>query len=257
MPLFFCVSGYLVNVERLKELNTISFLEKYIYRLIIPWLIAVVFYNILLFIKKEPLSLTYYHLWYIPTFILCMYACMCWIRSKLNINDYSLIIISVLIYLCFSLFNVNFSLFLPSYLIFLSLGIFLNHHRHLLSRKTNTILIVSLVIFFIYRIILFYSPNKILLTVSFFAFNIIFCICIMQNLNSFFSNKILSWIGKNSLSIYLWHIFPILLVRFFVDNTFLYYIIIFPVIILFLISIYYLNKNVLIRKYIFGLSNSK
>ncbi|PZU84830.1 MAG: hypothetical protein DI529_10740 [Chryseobacterium sp.] len=75
MPIFLLVSGYLINIERLRRTSFSELIKKYILRLIIPWFIAILVYSIIeyrysilqksIFILYHP----YYHLWYIPAFL--------------------------------------------------------------------------------------------------------------------------------------------------------------------------------------------
>lgn len=87
MPVFFAVSGYLVNVDSLKYSNLKEFLLKYGYRVIIPWLVAVQVYFILncalgfgsVSVKGYLSQYIYpfYHLWYVIGYVFCI-CCLRW-----------------------------------------------------------------------------------------------------------------------------------------------------------------------------------
>ena len=47
MPLFIGISGFLLNIRKMIELSFIKLLQKYWRRMILPWIIAVLFFSLL------------------------------------------------------------------------------------------------------------------------------------------------------------------------------------------------------------------
>lgn len=78
MPLFLVVSGYLLNTARLRERRLRGLWKTYAPRVLLPWTIAYVVFNILSFSTELPehgwdwwLAVLYpwYHLWFVPAFL--------------------------------------------------------------------------------------------------------------------------------------------------------------------------------------------
>ncbi len=94
MPLFMAVSGFLIKQDRLRQLSLKGLFHKYFYRLIIPWSVAFVFYNSIVYGAElfklsvgewvEKLSYPYYHLWFIPALLFMIF--ILWIVEKLKIK---------------------------------------------------------------------------------------------------------------------------------------------------------------------------
>ncbi len=105
-------------------------------------------------------------------------------------------------------------------------------------------------------IYLFYNPNKIFSEVIYFVLNISLLLSVFKliltknNLRSVF----LEWLGINSLGIYLWHVIPILLVKFIygTDDLIFFYLLTFVLEILFIFSYKLLLKVDFVKRYIFG-----
>ena len=105
MPLFMAVSGFLIKQERLRKLSFGALIKKYLYRLIIPWLVAFVFYNGIVYRSRilsfgmpelvERVIYAYYHLWFIPA-LLVMIICL-WLIEKYRINPTVVLISSLII----------------------------------------------------------------------------------------------------------------------------------------------------------------
>lgn len=105
MPLFMAISGFLIKQERLRKLSFGGLIKKYLYRLIIPWLVAFVFYNYIVYGSQlryfdfaelvEKVIYPYYHLWFIPA-LLVMIVCL-WAIEKLRINPGVVIITSLVV----------------------------------------------------------------------------------------------------------------------------------------------------------------
>ncbi len=104
MPLFMAVSGFLIKQERLRKLSFGALIKKYLYRLIIPWSVAFVFYNGIVYREQifafgmmelvEKIIYPYYHLWFIPA-LLVMICCL-WLIEKYRINPTVVLIIALI-----------------------------------------------------------------------------------------------------------------------------------------------------------------
>src|SRR5690606_24502090 len=75
MPLFIGISGFLFNADKLIKIGFVDLITKYRYRVILPWLIAVIFYFAMMSIYSGSINVVellkaftypFYHLWFIP-----------------------------------------------------------------------------------------------------------------------------------------------------------------------------------------------
>lgn len=234
IPLFLGVSGYLLK----KELFDISFLElgkKYFYRLVIPFLFIYLVYSL---IEQELFSLIYpwYHLWFIPAFLL--FVLYLFIIEKLNLKI-SLILLISFIFSVFWTGNYGYSnnMDVLYYLgdkrfyfdfIFLFFGYYIRNYfekRYIPWGLPLLVFSLSAIYLFIfhkaYMITFIYSLNWV-------GFNLAFIYITLRISRSFpliqvpYINKI----GQTSLPIYLWHILPLLFLRSIMDkygmNIYLY-----------------------------------
>lgn len=78
MPLFIGISGFLFNANKVVDFNFIALIKRYLYRIIIPWTLAIAVYFLLSSIESRSVTITgivkafafpYYHLWFIPGFL--------------------------------------------------------------------------------------------------------------------------------------------------------------------------------------------
>lgn len=105
MPLFMAISGFLIKQERIRQLSFGELIKKYLYRLIIPWLLAFVFYNCIVYGSQilsfgfpeliEKVIYPYYHLWFIPA-LLVMIICL-WFIEKYRVNPMVVLLTSLAI----------------------------------------------------------------------------------------------------------------------------------------------------------------
>ncbi|MDN5200189.1 acyltransferase [Fulvivirgaceae bacterium BMA10] len=96
MPLFLSISGFLIKQDRLRKLSFGDLVRKYLYRLIIPWIIAFLFYNTIVYFDDiinfrfdiiavlKAIVYPYYHLWFIPA-LLFMIFCL-WVIERNGIK---------------------------------------------------------------------------------------------------------------------------------------------------------------------------
>lgn len=107
MPVFFFISGYLLNVEKLQSNSLKVLLSKYWQRMLKSWLIAWCIYSIYVIVNDfSYLSILrqfyhpYYHLWFIPSlflYILLAHIVFCNIKSS-TLSVSLLLIISLIVF---------------------------------------------------------------------------------------------------------------------------------------------------------------
>ena len=283
MPLFIGIAGYLISTDKLIQLSNWALVKKYCFRVVIPWSIAIVFYLLLLNYNSLPeLSLKafagkiirsfispYYHLWFISSFIGWLFLTVVLLRFKIALK-YILIssfFISTFFYLLDShIISANFfglkmltkivlHTFKPYFFFYFILGMYLRKFPVIFNIYINAALVVILGIM---QLLLFYYPFLYLELIS----NIVFNLCLVQFLivlasdNKLPNNKLLEWIGVNSLAIYLWHLVPIIDVKRVLgfDNMGLFYAVCFSLEIILITSIYYVSKIKIVNKYFFGVN---
>ncbi|WP_449403069.1 acyltransferase family protein [Exiguobacterium artemiae] len=98
MPLFLAITGYLITFKSIKLWSFSNLFEKYFYRMLLPWILAFVFFYVIrnfkhiisgdLTFKNLMLSLLYpyYHLWYIPSVFIMVIFIWLLIRLKLSLK---------------------------------------------------------------------------------------------------------------------------------------------------------------------------
>lgn len=260
MPLFFCVSGYLFNYSKIKELSFSALIHKYLFRIIIPFVIALIVYNLILYLQDGYLAYIYYHLWFILSYLFCILVY--WSFFKLNGSFKFMIVLSISIYIITKLIS-KFDLFentyydilnlsiRPYYILFFTLGVILRKRELKDSFLNKAILLLSIVGY----LFLFSYPKSSFIPLCFLLLNISLAYFAISHLQNNYQNKFLTWVGINSMSMYLWHMLPVLLSKALANNDIEYYVLSFSFIVLFLYVLPKLNKVSFIRKYMFGLTN--
>lgn len=108
MPVFFFISGYLLDIEKMKQTPIKDIVKKYWHRMLKPWCVAWVVYTP--FAMRDNFSLSsllqnvynpYYHLWFVPSLFLCILIFMV-IQKKVNSSS-----IAYIGTFCLSLFFFN------------------------------------------------------------------------------------------------------------------------------------------------------
>jgi fucose 4-O-acetylase-like acetyltransferase len=237
IPLFLGLSGYLLK----KELFSISILDlakKYFYRLIIPFLLAYATYCL---IQSQLLDPSFYHLWFIPAFLL--FILYTFIAERLHINP----VLVILLAFTFSILwigNHGLSAVVDGFawmsdkryyydFVFFFFGYYL---RNTPKNFSYTWLFPS--ILFIptsfYILVLNHKVEINLLYSTMWTIFNLSLIYIALRLSRMFDSIIIPYvniIGKLSLPIYLWHIVPILILKSIVEkyglNTYLYLVLYF------------------------------
>jgi acyltransferase len=269
MPLFIALSGYLVNWGNLQKLSFGGLGKKYLYRVIIPWVFAVIVYGM---VSGVWTIKPYFHLWFIPAYL--SWIVISWFLLKSGLTIRKIFITSI--FLSAGCFFLRYDLplsdgglprlsggvadallatFRPDYYIFFALGGFLKNYKK--APAVGMALLLSLLLF-IGEILLFYYPNPYLSFILFFVFN--GCLtCLMVSLierRRSSGNSFLEWVGRNSLGIYLWHVLPILVAfRYVTEGPIVFYSLAIALEAAFFAFVFYTEKIAFVRKYFYGLES--
>lgn len=256
MPIFFVVSGWLFKYKKYSVYSALEMFEKYKYRVLIPWMIAAIIYNMInILLLNQEFQFIYYHLWFIPSYIFCILSV--WILSKARLSITFISLIAVVIFLVFTFVNCDLTLYnlvdnnlRPSYFLYFVLGIVIREKQI----KRSPIYLYLIFIFLISYILSYYAPLAIprLLMGLPLCFSI--SLYMFSHLDTTINLPVIKWVGINSMGIYLWHMLPIILSKYlFEDNLHLYYTSTILFMCVFFILYRYLNRISIFQKYFFGL----
>ncbi len=276
MPIFIAISGYLFNYTWLCNAGFLEILVKYKNRLIYPWLIAFVFYFIFHELQRSEKNLLddlvlemlfpFYHLWFIPGFL--SWVLMARVISIFHFTSRSIIPISVLLsflgYIIskniFPIWFIHQDSFLlkflsetirPYYFVFFVIGI---KYNEIISRVQNVKTNLILIIFIMY----FYIRNESINFLFYYSFNVALAFWVLKKMDggTLPTVRWIEWLGINSLGVYLWHVFPIIVIKYFFSNldNLQYYLMMAFSISIFFFGYYFLNRLKVVRKLFFGLS---
>ncbi|KAF2512748.1 acyltransferase [Flavobacterium zhairuonense] len=279
MPLFIGITGYLLNIDKISKLNLRGRFKKYLFRIILPWSIAIISYYVISCITRTNLfSVTkfknfilhpLYHLWFIPGFL--SWILLTWLLKKFFTNFNIILLLGFLLSIVFLiLYKYPFlytkipflneilsniiHTFRPYFILFFLIGI---SYRNKIAEKPRLIEIVAPVISLGLVIYLFYNYNAILSILNFFILNLLILNLSLKlaTTNSLFESKSIQWLGTNSLGIYLWHFLPILISKYLIgtESLFKFYLLTIILEIIFIISYKILIKVNFFKKYIFGM----
>jgi acyltransferase len=237
MPLFCALSGYLLRWDQLKGSSFIVLMQKYRYRMIIPWVTALLMYAILANLSAglQPLQFLttfatdlikpFFHLWFIAGLLSWILLSRALLRIGLTMNQ--LLIFSFFLSAICQRFressgnavaDVLLFDFRPYFYFFFVLGGAIRQKKLLIP---TGILIPLAVLLFIADILLFFYPHPWSSYILYFVLNIVLILLTQRFMESpaALSNRFLEWIGVNSLGIYLWHVLPIVLAYGLHANT--------------------------------------
>jgi len=250
MPLFMAVSGYLFS-NNYHKITTRSWLKKIASRALLPWFLAVLIFA--LFLNKvgyyqlslpalfvESLLRPFYHLWFIPAWI--VYQGILRISQKYKLNKHRVLWISAGIcwlftseqtaihFTNFSPFSEIFNILRPQFFVFFVLGYYIktspeivptNLQRSFEKPVHAAVSILLFIGFYFFRnecpqwtdlyphlyLVLYFYLN---LSLVFLMFNHI------KN-DSLPRNPFLEWFGVQSLLVYLWHPLGILFAKYLIS----------------------------------------
>ncbi|WP_460218118.1 acyltransferase family protein [Psychroserpens sp. MEBiC05023] len=278
MPVFIAISGFLCNLNKLLKTNCLEIIKKYLFRIIIPWTLAVIVYFLLTAIKNHHFNALelikafitpIYHLWYIPGLLSWIILSLSFKRLKISntfLLGIALIISIISFYLVYypvtyqgfgiiSTFTEAFLYtFRPYFYVFFVLGFV---YRNLELNIPKTIDYVLPLVFFILVPVMYYAPNKALKIINFLLFNtfLIHLILKVVSNNALGRVQIIEWMGLNSLGLYLWHVIPILICKHYIgtENLVYYYTATILSVIAFIVLYKYLSRIQFLKTYFFGM----
>lgn len=248
MHIFLFMSGYMINITKLSHLSYKEILHKYWGRMLKVWTIAFVLYTGYQFIHLHNFQIgllysPWYHLWYIPTLFSYIIICKIMFTNFSERTSYiTLLIISVIYIATKQILNTP----LPrwsdcSYLPFFTLGILLRNTK-IISTKHFIVLPLFILIITLSK----YFDIKSYGTIELVSLILVIIFWLYPTIinNSLPSSRVLSYLGKNSLNIYLWHVIPIILLKALLEgNQILYYISSFILLLLFVLYSYYKERQ--------------
>ena len=289
MPLFFGLTGFLLNTNKLALFSIIDVFNNYKYRILVPFLIASFCYFNFFFYFNPTNSYfqdiinftfinTFYHLWFIPSF-LC-FIIVYWIFLKLKIETKKIVVISLIISIFFllleqftylhsevrylsKLLRIIQHVVRPHFFFFFILGSTLKNYKIAEPKKLIYVMIPFFILNGFHLLNLHFIANKFIYLIS-NSLLVIFIFSYYTNTETNLNNKV-KWFGTNSLGLYLWHIFPILLAKLFFtndiknyyvveqQNLLSFYIIVIIFELLFLYLYFKLSKLNFFKKYFFGM----
>ncbi len=243
MPLFMFMSGYMINLTKLSSQSYKEVLGKYWNRMIKMWLIAFSVFTLYQILCEPSIrnicSLLYspwYHLWYVPTLFCYILLAKYLFGRTQTAKAYGILL---LIYIIWNIIKVEIAPFPMtkwcelSNLPYFAIGLFFKNHlsdnhfnksyRIVPVLFIPAILSTRLIDIPTYGILSFIL---VLLVIAYFLYPSI------KN-DSLPKSKVLTYIGENSLNIYLWHMI-IQPLKDYVSNTSIYYGITFSLLIIFL-----------------------
>lgn len=289
MPLFIGVSGFLLNIEKLNT-KPLNLIKKYWKRMICPWIIAVALYFMVrLIMGKQSLSIKsiiaayihpYYHLWYVLGFLsYLVIACVLWKVFKNSRYKWIWIfilstIISVvsrwkLLSYCFSdgilsqiyeCIHYDFRLY---NLIFFIIGVYLRNRFEnvgdICSPKImEGIRVFAIIAFTCVAILFFFDYTNVENTLFFVMNSSLLAVVIFDCVNYRLpKSKIIEFLGRYSLPIYLYHIMcKLVALLFCVEGSASYYVVSVVLYIIGCILIFFLRRVGVINTVFFGSTTS-
>lgn len=253
MPIFIGISGRLLNTDKLQEFNLIQLFGKYLFRVIIPWLISAMIYHLSLCSEIVNciqsvhfwigiLIKPFYHLWFIPAFLSWVF--IVWLFTKLNLSYKSQFFLSVIISISSLILTVYEDIAVELLSFFSQRNVEPFFFVNILGGRLDAVLdyfrpqyfmffvlgsglrertisisflwkSILLALCIVFQIGLFYFSNTYLSLLIFVLFNVFLLDFCLNELNRKEIKKVrfLEYIGKQSLGFYLWHMIPILIIK--------------------------------------------
>ena len=241
MPLFFFVSGYLLNTEKLGTLSLSQYIRKYAKRMLGWWFVAWVVYTVSVNLMYSGRVIADYestlhfiirniiypwgHLWFVPGLFVTITFAYC-INRFLRLNKDKMI--ALLLFISLVQMILSYSGVLPNTsviryhnLLFFSLGIVCK--RLIISEIWGVVPLYFLVLLMT-KYFVVDDDNLSMCNFAALLGFIIFGIAPLIQNDSLKSFAMMEWLGCNSLQIYLWHELPAIGLKcYFEDNLIIYY----------------------------------
>lgn len=223
MPLFFFVSGYLVDYRALSETAVRKFLGKYMLNVFIPWAIAVTAYYLVV-MKIHTMEgyiraflHPFYHLWFIVAFL--VYVLYAYIFSRIFKGKYVFVLILVSAAISLAALAVGGSLnknviaehvyydLRLTNLMYFAIGISLRYYAPKIPSSILSVTLPSIALI----PYIFYGGTVFSDGVFGVLVNIALCFATYAIMTNFIGRKVsfLNYIGRNSMYFYLYHVFAI------------------------------------------------
>lgn len=234
MPFFLFVSGYLINVERLKAYSFRELLMHYSKRMLGVWCIAwciftalVIHNDISLHGIVHNIAHPYYHLWYVPTLFFMICITFYGMRLAHDARKFFSIMFGISVITLTVGCMVHFPGIMDlKYMVYFMLGLLC---RHCASRKLISINIwggYAWLLYTLFMVVLymFIKDSRLwdfnpLLNSPFVAFMLIFWLTPVLWKDECPRSEILEFLGKNSLQVYLWHMLPVMALKHFFPES--------------------------------------
>lgn len=243
MPIFIGICGFLFSRKKIENESIKSIAYDYLFRVIVPWIIAVILYTTINNIISKQFSIQsyiyglihpYYHLWFILGYI--SYILITYILVKVKLSNNAILIISLIISVIskyglptkgimsryIEIIQYDFRLY---NLIFFVIGFIIRDllfGDKLKINKYYKITTLFSIILMVINVVLFFYDTKFILfeKIIFFGLNIVLLISILSFCiaNYLPRNSFLEYLGKNSLIFYLYHKFCITFVICIIGN---------------------------------------
>ncbi len=293
MPLFIGISGFLLKRSAVQKSTFGGFVRKYGKRMIIPWLIAYIVYvyiGAVLFNPSDPFGASssrwlinntqylYYHLWYIPG--LLSYLLYAWVTTKCKLPNWATWLLTIFIVIISASSVVEQTITSPNWLVgiigsikhnfrpsnlgFFMLGYTLGNRQTLPKFcKSKLWCAISIIPMLLYISTYFnwYNVNSTIIVgdPSWFLYQVanvallftVIAICTQNQLN--IKSQFVSWLGRNSLPLYLWHIIiKVAFISFAKPDATLYYALVSVGFLILCVVVYFINKVPILSEIVCG-----
>jgi len=273
MPLFLAITGYLITFKSLKLLSLSDLVEKYFYRMLLPWILAFIFFYVLRnfkYIISSDLTLNdlilsllypYYHLWYIPSVFVMVLLIWLLVKFKLSLK---FILVSSAVFTVIWLAtnengqnasNIVFTIMGDKrtyyFFVYLFIGFYLRNIKYLQISKQICITATLFLGLFVFADFFLNFSNYVSETVE-LSFNISLIYLLLNYYKEINFGETIKNIGVNSLPIYLWHPLIILVIERVFQETYLYYVLSSVIMVIFIYCVIYLKRFKIINKFLFG-----
>lgn len=273
MPLFLGIGGFLIKRDFIRNSTTIQILQKYMYRMIIPWFLAVGIYylwrvnlGVAVDIRQEILY-PYFHLWFVPALL----GMVVTIKFLEYWNIPYLVISSVGVLLCLGWYVIYRehpqNEVLPwlyyigdkrmyGYFGFFYLGYLLRTYPDLFPKIKNRYLLLLAGTSLLVLLLFIYFPiNRLVSFVPYLVLNISLIYTVISNLSiqKLTENNFILFCNKQSLAIYLYHYLVILIATsFFTITGPLTFILFIITVLATYLTVYLTSSFPFVNKYFFG-----
>lgn len=248
MPVFMFISGYLLNYEKISSLTGKGLVIKYWKRMLLPWCLALIVYslccsgmNLTLYSFASRFLHPYYHLWYVPT--LFVFIVIIWLLSYIK-EQMTVFVFLIVIGVIFNNLLISINAIKINYLVFFVLGVVTQQAKIKVANLSRGG--AFLCVFFISVSLLWANSVSMDFYIRYLRLPSMIFVCLLSVLPIIFcdkfKSKILRYLGEHSLDIYLWHVLPIMLLKYLVTDLTLYYLLTSGLFVVMLASIWIKTK---------------